>query len=197
MPAPSCGAGPPSEQENSTAVFSSTSNPSLAPGPAAEHATQAPPKQSSAKDDASDVWRFMRALDTDVEPLVKPAPESEQILLRKPKSKFVGCILCTYVYFVLSLYIVVSNAQYRNKWQTWKLGDGRTKSLRDHLRGHHNPLWTSICRAEGLKGWDKMPQAAVEPFSHSVFLQHLLEWIASDDQVSCIFDDQKSVAYRV
>lgn len=64
-------------------------------------------KSSSASDGgatgAHDVWFFFRPLESKEEPAEKPSPESEETLLSKPKSPWIGCKLCKYVNIVNSL----------------------------------------------------------------------------------------------
>jgi len=48
-----------------------------------------------SKTTATDVWYFLQALNTDLEPQVQPT--NEPILECNPKTAFVGCKLCTYV----------------------------------------------------------------------------------------------------
>lgn len=53
-------------------------------------------KSSTDEDGAGarDVWYFFRPLETNAEPAEQPAAESEEPLLAKPKTPFVGCKLC-------------------------------------------------------------------------------------------------------
>jgi hypothetical protein len=52
-------------------------------------------RRDHSKTAATDVWYFLRALDTDLEPQARPT--DEPILECNPKTAFVGCKLCTYV----------------------------------------------------------------------------------------------------
>lgn len=103
LPAP-CGIGPPApwslvqsgveadtepemgDSESVSAFSSSTFN-------AAERSTKS--RNIKRSTSATDIWYFMRPLDTDEEPPERPT--NEKALTQKPKSKFVGCKLCMYV----------------------------------------------------------------------------------------------------
>ena len=71
-------------------------------GPSADHIPEHVPtsfasvKSSTDEDGAGarDVWYFFRPLETNAEPAERPAAESEEPLLAKPKTPFVGCKLC-------------------------------------------------------------------------------------------------------
>ena len=65
--------------------------------------TAGPTRQAGRKTaaTASDVWYFMRALDSPNEPGVRPDPQAELTLTANPGTKFIGCKLCTYVPLVI------------------------------------------------------------------------------------------------
>lgn len=58
-----------------------------------------PQERSSA---ATDVWYFCRSSDSELKPANLPSPEQEPILSKKPRSPFVSCKLCTYVFSLLA-----------------------------------------------------------------------------------------------
>jgi hypothetical protein len=73
---------------------STTSTTSVRPPPYGSAIRQ---KKTSRTVDASDVWAFVRALDSDHRPSNWEKPDSEPTFFAKPKANFVGCRLCSYV----------------------------------------------------------------------------------------------------
>jgi hypothetical protein len=55
-------------------------------------------KRLSGLVDASDVWAFMRALDSDSRPPNWEKPANEPVFFAKPKANFVGCRFCSYAF---------------------------------------------------------------------------------------------------
>jgi hypothetical protein len=86
-----CGVGP---IDSTPAVSSAPPQPSLPP-PLHSTDSRNSGRRDHSKTAATDVWYFLRALDTDLEPQVRPT--NEPILECNPKTAFVGCKLCTYV----------------------------------------------------------------------------------------------------
>lgn len=80
-------------------LFSDPSTPLIVP--TVPSAAASPPgikARGAIKTSATDVWYFMRGLDTDAVPTVPPAVGTEPTLKCKPQTKFAGCKLCTYVF---------------------------------------------------------------------------------------------------
>ncbi|TFK48722.1 hypothetical protein OE88DRAFT_495207 [Heliocybe sulcata] len=88
-----------------------------------------PPRKGTA----SDVWRFLRPLETRDKPDGWTPPSEEVILSKKPEAPFVGCKLCT------------------PAWRVWKCIDGMTSTIRVHLRKEHQETYDRTVLAEGLK----------------------------------------------
>ncbi|KAF8976265.1 hypothetical protein BDQ17DRAFT_1417801 [Cyathus striatus] len=108
--------------------------------PSCESATKAAPAVSSPtthnvdKSSATDVWYFLRPLDTDKKPAVLPDAESEPRLWNKPSSAFVGCKLC------------------KESWKTFRLADSMTSCIRRHLKSVHDVTWENAVAELRLKG---------------------------------------------
>ncbi|EPQ54779.1 hypothetical protein GLOTRDRAFT_139276 [Gloeophyllum trabeum ATCC 11539] len=88
-----------------------------------------PPRKGTA----SDVWRFLRPLNTREKPADWVPPADEPILSRKPEALFVGCKLCT------------------PQWRVWKCIDGMTSTIRVHLRKEHQDIYERVVKNENLK----------------------------------------------
>lgn len=67
------------------------STPTLFVTPAANTSQPDGPSRSST---ATDIWYFMRPLDSEKPPDVLPGPDEPPRIYSRPKSKFVGCRLC-------------------------------------------------------------------------------------------------------
>jgi hypothetical protein len=97
--APSCGVGPASPSHD---IASSTSTPQLpvTQRPLESYKGYTAPKNGPVNA-ATDVWYFMRPLDSKDKPAQWPPldaggePVQEVVLEQKPKSKYVGCKLCS------------------------------------------------------------------------------------------------------
>ncbi len=65
--------------------------------------------RSQTQSTATDVWYFLRPLDSSDPPAVWPAEDDEPIIYSKPQKPFVGCKLCRYVIelFPLSLFLLI------------------------------------------------------------------------------------------
>ena len=99
-----------------------------------------------------------------------PLDCNEPLLAQRPKSSAIACRLCAG----------------KGKWQAYKLCDGVVSTLRYHLKTLHYThydglLWTDAWEMERRRreGGD-----TAEPFHLSGFLEHLIQWIVSDDQAS-------------
>ncbi|KAH8102898.1 hypothetical protein BXZ70DRAFT_1076246, partial [Cristinia sonorae] len=126
VPAEVCGAGPSSSNPVSQSTTGeihertaahATATPEILPQPATN---SIPEKRSRGnyKGSATDVWFFARGLDTAEPPSVWPT--NEPILTSKPRTKWVGCKLCT------------------AEWKVWICeSHGVTKNFRTHLREKH------------------------------------------------------------
>lgn len=79
-------------------VGPSTAAPDIPPPEKYQSRLQTSKTRASAT--ASDIWYFMRKLDSDVEPA--SLPEHEPTFTEKPNSEFVGCRLCSYVDFLVN-----------------------------------------------------------------------------------------------
>jgi len=57
---------------------------------------------SSGRHGAADVWYFVKPMDTDERPdlMIEDTDLTKPLITQKPKSKFVGCRLCKYVFYV-------------------------------------------------------------------------------------------------
>ncbi|KAF4617427.1 hypothetical protein D9613_006423 [Agrocybe pediades] len=123
-----------------------------------------------SKQSATDVWYFVRPLDTQERqygPIMDTQPTPT-----KPKSPFVGCRLC-----------LRSSA-----WTVWKNSNGMADTIRNHLSSKHGTEWRQIVLVEQLKGWEKIssikpvPKEVKEEFTLQGFWDRLARWIAVDDQ---------------
>ncbi|KAF8999988.1 hypothetical protein BDQ17DRAFT_1427471 [Cyathus striatus] len=85
---------------------------------------------------ATDVWYFLRPLDTEEVPSIWPNPATEPRLTEKPTSEFVGCKLCT------------------KTWKTWRHRQSKsmTSCYRTHFQNSHQGIWELTVQAKGLKG---------------------------------------------
>ncbi|CDO72222.1 hypothetical protein BN946_scf184970.g74 [Trametes cinnabarina] len=139
-----------------------------------------PPKSASTKRDATDVYYFIRGLDTKEEPAQRPDKASEPVLTENPKTQWVGCKAC------------------KKTWQTWHNSAGITSTVRRHLTKEHTKLYHAAVEILGLKGRATAPQTASEevekePFSVQGFEKKLVRWAAVDDQSLHVVD---SVEFR-
>jgi hypothetical protein len=88
-----CGVAPLATVEN----YSPPSTPVRLPGTASA-SFQRPtynrrPTEHSAA--ATDVWYFCRPQNSPTKPVEQPAPDQDQLLTRRPKSKYISCKLCS------------------------------------------------------------------------------------------------------
>lgn len=91
-----CGVGPPTIVENqsppSTPVRSSSTAHSVSASFQLPKHKQRPTENSAA---ATDVWYFCRPQSSPTKPVERPAPDQDQLLTRRPKSKYITCKLCS------------------------------------------------------------------------------------------------------
>jgi hypothetical protein len=98
--APSCGVGPAGPSHDIASSTSETIQLSVTQPPLESYKGYPVPKNGPANA-ATDVWYFMRPLDSKDKPAQWPLldaggePVQEVVLERKPKSKYVGCKLCS------------------------------------------------------------------------------------------------------
>ncbi|OBZ72686.1 putative AC transposase [Grifola frondosa] len=162
-------------------VGPSTPHPSLNPGPSETiyGSLMRRPSQSHKTIAASDVWYFMRGLDTDKKP--SSLPRNESTFKERPRDKkWVGCRLC------------------QSQWKVWKCTHGQTDAIRTHLKREHFKCWRDTVILERLKGWEDLAKARNtkhtqdadsssgtrerEPFTQQGFYRCLVAWIVADDQ---------------
>lgn len=106
------------------------------------------PARDENTNTVTDVWFFLRALDTADKPEVWPT--NEPILVSRPSTKFIGCKLCTYVYGIyLRPYLWI--LCYRKTWKTWAHGDGMMTCYRQHLKKDHWEMYESTIQIKNLK----------------------------------------------
>ncbi|KAF5372361.1 hypothetical protein D9615_009320 [Tricholomella constricta] len=125
--------------------------------------------RENSKSAATDVWHFLRPLETAQEPEIRPDKDTEPILTKNPtKSPYVGCKLC-------------------KKWKTWKHQSGMTSCYRAHLKNKHLNDYEAVIERLGLKhstndrpASGTMPEHG--PFSLETFYLLLMKWIVVDDQ---------------
>ncbi|KAF4618018.1 hypothetical protein D9613_012860 [Agrocybe pediades] len=120
---------------------------------------------------ATDVWYFMRPLETREHPADEPIA-NVQPTTTKPKSPFVGCRLCPF-----------------SRWTVWRNMNGIADTIRAHLSSKHGHEWQKIVVLEQLKGWEEIScedsmrsSKTKESFTLDGFLERLARWIAVDDQ---------------
>jgi hypothetical protein len=92
-----CGVGPPTTVENhsppSTPVrLSSTTSHSVSASFQLPKHKRHSTEHSAA---ATDVWYFCRPQNSPTRPIERPAPDQDQLLTRRPKSKYISCKLCS------------------------------------------------------------------------------------------------------
>ncbi|KAF8886040.1 hypothetical protein CPB84DRAFT_1850189 [Gymnopilus junonius] len=135
-PSPHCGVGPPSVvplaqaevvHQTSNSLETSSSALTVPESASMAHASRRYHDLPAA---ATDVWYFLRALETDVEPAMRPT--DEVFLTYKPKTKFVGCKLCT-------------------KWKVWQNNDGMMSCFRDHFKKIHSKIYYKTISIKNLK----------------------------------------------
>ncbi|KAJ6615846.1 hypothetical protein B0H10DRAFT_1949585 [Mycena sp. CBHHK59/15] len=123
---------------------------------------------------ATDVWFFIRGVDTPVAPEKLPEPQPsdmEETRLDKKVFPYLACRFCPV-----------------EKWTTWKNVEGQTASIRHHLETVHGRVWREIVYHRHLKGWETIGTSPTlapgerEEFSLPVFYEKLAKWIAVDDQ---------------
>jgi hypothetical protein len=78
-------------------------------------------RRDHSKTAATDVWYFLQALDTDLEPPARPT--DEPILECNPKTAFVGCKLCMYVLQSLKIVSHALSLSDLNPERNGKLGN--------------------------------------------------------------------------
>ena len=84
--------------------------------------------------------------------------------------------------------------------KTYKITHGQTDTICDHYSSCHNEDWRKEVIDGQLKGWEKLclkngtvpgpsqsPNATPpEPFTREALHRRIVQWIAHDDQVSCL-----------
>ncbi|PPR02336.1 hypothetical protein CVT24_011679 [Panaeolus cyanescens] len=134
--------------------------------------------KSSSSSIATDVWYFTRPLISRAKPDQLPATEEPYSV--RPADKvflFLGCKLCPY----------------ESLWTTWKNVSGQSKCIQNHLKSAHKKLWREMVMINRLKGWDQQcsdnPESRERlPFSIEGFHEHLVKWIAVNDQSMNVVD---------
>ncbi|KAF7974202.1 hypothetical protein HWV62_13164 [Athelia sp. TMB] len=146
------------------------------------HARRAKTKPSDSLMDASDVWWFVRPIESEMKPDGNPHQlEDKDRSRKKPKCKYVACTMC----------------ELDEKWQTWKIDGAAASTIRAHLSKYHHQQWCDTVMNKALKGWrectasswtsnkaggDSSESMPREPFTIEGFLARLVKWIVVDDQ---------------
>ncbi|KDQ54439.1 hypothetical protein JAAARDRAFT_49389 [Jaapia argillacea MUCL 33604] len=127
---------------------------------------------------ATDVWYFLVPLSDDRNTRPIELPGGGKILSEKPESPYV------------------------EKWRTWKCMSGMATTIRKHLKKDHGEMWRGVVITEKLKGWEELKAGCCpglsevgcnehEPFSVEGFLDHLVKWIAVDDQSINVIESEE------
>ncbi|OJT08400.1 hypothetical protein TRAPUB_688 [Trametes pubescens] len=137
-----------------------------------------PLRKATSVQDATDVYYFVRALQTDAVPTALPDEALERVLHDNPKSEWLGCKAC------------------KDFWKTWHNGSGVTSTVRRHLIKKHEKLYFTAIEVLGLKAHAPPPQSTFaetvkEPFSVHGFETKLVQWSVVDDQSLHVVDSKE------
>jgi len=119
---------------------------------------------------ARDVWMWFWPVDSKESRM--PLKHDEPILFQRPKASAVACRLCWA----------------DEDWKAYKICDGVVTTLRSHLRNHHETIYEGYLRTGSWETALRKHKTAHtdEPFHLAGFLERLLRWMVTDDQVSNI-----------
>jgi hypothetical protein len=176
-----CGVGPstlatslrvlPEESQGINDPPSSLSIAALSVAPGDFHAQHFAKPSEKSDGRAKDVWMWFWPVESKESPT--PLKDDEPILSQRPKALAIACRLCWA----------------KESWKAYKICDGVVSTLRNHLKSQHQSIYEGYQRMsarEAEQHQDK-GQRTHEPFHLAGFFEHLLRWIAVDDQASGMF----------
>jgi len=186
--------------------------PTLCPAPTSSSDTTAAPGQlsnptyvaisqtvnriaSSGRHGAADVWYFVKPMDTDERPdeMVEETDLAKPLITQKPKSRFVGCRLCKYVFCVRTYIhrrLIFCPREWHKPWAN--TSGGITTTLRRHFESEHGNIYRSLLKQLKLRPeriQDVTDEEDDEPFSVERWTQLLIDWVVVDDQVFVFRND--------